>query len=107
MSKYGAGDLNERITFSIPELVHDGRRGKNVYADGDSVWAHVRWVSDGERFRANSLQQTIDVRFIVRTRSIGRDWRVTHKGIVYNIVGIKPIDTAFVEVTCGATPNVI
>lgn len=106
MSKIGAGDLSERITFIVVTKVDDGYSTNNVYRDGDTVYANVRFVSDKEKFVANSIQQTINVRFIIRKREVKRDWRIRHNGIVYNITGYRPLDKAYVEITCGAIPNV-
>lgn len=101
----GAGDLSERITFVVATKVDDGYSTNNVYADGDTVYANARFVSDREKFVANSIQETIDVRFIIRKREVKRDWRIRHNGIVYNITGVRPLDRAFIEITCGEIPN--
>lgn len=106
MSKYGAGDLNERITFHVSQKVDDGIRAKNTFTEGDSTWAHVKWVSDGEKFRSNALQQSVTLRFIIRIRPVNDGWRIFYNGEMYGIRGSKPIDKQFMEITCGSVANV-
>lgn len=101
MSKFGAGDLNERITFLVATKVDDGLRTINTFATGDTVSANVKWLSDNARWYADSLQQSVSIRFVVRTKDIKHDWRIRYKGVDYAINGFKPIDKAFIEITCG------
>lgn len=99
--EFGAGKFDSKIKFLVPTKVQGSLGPKIEYVEGASVWANTKFASDGERWFAGSLKQTVTVRFVIRERQIGRDWRVSYKGTVYSINGVKEIDGHLIEITCG------
>ena len=86
------GQLDRRITFKIRALgAKDGYGDEAVTTSDLTVWAHVSFVSDGERMRADQALSTITHRFVVRyydaTKVIGADSQIVFDGRTYEIIG--------------------
>lgn len=100
-NEFGAGKFDSKIKFFAQQKVQGSLGPKVEYAEISSAWANVKFMSDGERWYAGSLKQSVSVRFIIRERVIGRDWQIQYKGVTYNINGVKEIDGHLLEITCG------
>lgn len=102
-----SGQLDKRITlrravpganrFTEPEF---------TWVDLATLWAAVRWVSDGERFSAGEMAARISHRFTIRR---GAGWadlnpkdRVQYRGAEYDIIGVKELPGDFLEITASA-----
>lgn len=92
-----AGAMDRRVQFLRAGMVNDGfqTRPGAFLPYGSAVWAHRHQISDGERFRADSVFQDMSARFTVRYSALsasitGRD-RLTCEGVTYAIGGIKEI----------------
>lgn len=99
--QFGAGKLDARIKFLVPTKVQGSLGAKVEYVEADAVWANAKFASDGERWFAGSLKQSVSVRFVIRERQVGRDWRISYKGNIYSINGVKEIEGHLIEITCG------
>lgn len=100
----GAGKLDKRIQFLALVKEDNGLEVVESYKPTfGAVWSKVDFLSDGERFRASSVQSIASVRFTIRKRDVEKTWRIRYSSTDYAIEGIKPYarDDAFLEVTAG------
>lgn len=88
---------DHRVQVLRADRVFDGlqhRDGPHV-AYGQPLWASMEPISDGERFRADSVGREMIVRFRVRlsahSASITLSDRLECRGITYGVGGIKPL----------------
>ena len=101
MSKISIGQMRDFITFLAPAPFDELADTRKTYNEVGNAWSYARYVSDAEKFRANSLKQTVNIRFTVRKQPLDRNWRIRFDGQLYEINGYKPIDYEFIEITCG------
>lgn len=92
-----AGRLDRRVQFLRAQVVDDGlqTRPHQYVAHGPAVWASKTPISDGERFRADTVMQDMTDRFVVRYSALtagitGAD-RLVCEGMTYGISGRKEI----------------
>ncbi|WP_277022248.1 head-tail adaptor protein [Paracoccus hibiscisoli] len=92
-----AGRMDRRVQFLRAGIIDDGlqeRLGPHV-PYGSPVWASKTPISDGERFRADTVAQDRTDRFVVRysalTASITGKDRLVCEGVTYGIAGRKEI----------------
>lgn len=88
--------MDRQIQFRRAALVDDGFAKIEVWADhGDPVWAERLIVSDGERWRAQTVEARITVRFRIRwseaVADIGPRDRLVCEGQEHEITGVKEI----------------
>ena len=92
-----SGGLDRRVQFLRAQNIDDGLQTlKGAFAAyGTPVWAGKTPLSDGERFRADSIMREMSVRFVVRysafTAGITGSDRISCEGVTYAIGGIKEI----------------
>lgn len=98
------GELDRRVQFLRGTMADDGLSSSlqwnaaDVTADhhGTPVWAKKKEISDGERWRAGSVEANLTTRFVVRwsnfTAALTAKDRLICEGVMYNIVGIKEIE---------------
>lgn len=101
-----AGKLDRHVTFLRAQMIDDGLQTRpGPFAPiGEAVWASKTPVSDGERFRADTVMQDMTDRFVVRwssfTTSIRGSDRLECEGVIYGIGGRKEIGRRdFIEIT--------
>lgn len=106
------GKLDRRVQFMRGTPIDDGFQTRPAsYVDyGSPVWAAKNQISDGERFRADSVFQDMTVRFTVRwspfSASITSRDRLVCEGAVYGIGGIKEIGRREgIEFTAARLPD--
>lgn len=107
------GALDRRIQFQRANIIDDGyqsRPGPHV-AYGSPVWASKTPVSDGERFRADTVARDMTDRFVIRWS----DWaagitsadRLVCDGVSYGIIGRKELGRREgIEITAGRVDDV-
>ncbi|WOI54961.1 head-tail adaptor protein [Palleronia sp. LCG004] len=103
--------LDRMVQFERATSVDDGRRMSKVWAAlGEPVPAGKLDVSDSERWRSASSEETAEIttRFRVRytafTASITPKDRLVSEGVTYDISGAKEGRgrRAWIEITCAA-----
>ncbi len=113
-----AGTLDRRIQFRRGTLTDNGLSSSFQWntadpaADnhGTPVWAKKTEISDGERWRAGTVEASLTTRFVIRWSSFTADItakdRLVCEGVTYNIVGIKEAEgrRQWLEIT-GARIN--
>ncbi len=100
-----AGTLDRRVTIERFTAMLDAFGGEvKVWAPVATVWANVKPISDGERWRAGEVGATASVRITIRWGfSVGVEDRMIHDGRIYEIVGVKEIGRQVgQEITAGA-----
>ena len=102
-----AGKLDRQVQFRRASLTDDGFSSVEIFADhGAPVWASKQDISDGERWRADTVEATVTTRFAVRssvfTRGLTPNDRMTCEGGEYAIFGIKEVGRRkMLEITAG------
>ena len=91
-----AGRLDRRVTIQrITSRTQDAYGGEvAVWSDLATVWAEVRPISDGERWRTGEAQiaAVATHRFCIRWGlGVGPLDRLQYEGRVYEITGVKEI----------------
>ena len=87
-----AGSLNQRISIQSKTVVR-AANGEEVIAWGDvaTVWAEATPLRGREFFAAAQMQQSVDVRFRIRSRAgITGDMRVMWANQTYDITALIP-----------------
>ena len=91
------GELNKRITFSMPSVVVNDSGGRETtYTDSFTVWAKVRKTRGDRTNEAGitGVDGTND--FIVRkstdTLMAGNDWLINYNGKIFTIHNIEDIN---------------
>jgi SPP1 family predicted phage head-tail adaptor len=103
-----AGALDRRIQFRRARMVDDGFTTAEQWEDlGGTIWAKKMDVSDGERWRAQSVAANITARFTVRystlTAAITAKDRLVCEDRDYDISGVKEIGRRqWLEITASA-----
>ncbi|MEY5098885.1 MAG: Phage head-tail joining protein [Pseudomonadota bacterium] len=87
-----AGKLRERISFLVQASGQDALGQPNgAWAAAPStpdVWAHNAGVSSRDIAHGAAHSATVDAKWIIRARSdVLPTWRVSWKGVLYDIVG--------------------
>ena len=103
-----AGDLDRKVTFLRAEMIDDGyqtRQGPFV-TYGPAVWAARRYISDRERYAANTVGVDAVARFTVRysqfTAGLTHSDRLECEGRIYGITGIKEVGRReWIEITAS------
>ena len=91
------GRLDRRVQFLRAARIDDGLQSRPgaFAALGQPVWAGKTPISDGERFRADTVMRDMSQRFLVRysplTASLALTDRILCEGETYAILGIKEI----------------
>lgn len=91
-----AGDLDRRITLQAP-FADKNKFNEAVegWSDVREVWASYEPLSDSEQRRALEVGAAMTARFCIRwsaeVRELSPTWRVQFDGLVFDIVGVKPI----------------
>jgi SPP1 family predicted phage head-tail adaptor len=102
------GKLDRRIQFQRYTFADDGFTSTPTWANhGGKVWSSKTDVSDGEKLRADQVAANLTARFVVRhssfTAGLTAKDRITYKGEVFEIYGIKEIGRSEgYEITAGA-----
>lgn len=100
-----AGGLDRRIVVERATVALDGfGAAVEIWAALATVWAEVRWISDGERWRAGAVGAEAVMRVTIRAglRVTERD-RLVIDGRVHGISGVKEIGRGEgQEITAGA-----
>lgn len=89
-----AGKLDRRITIERSFATTDAVGGEAPsWLPLRTVWAEVRQISDGERWRAAEVSAFATTRFIVRWADdkVEETDRIIYNGGTYDIVGIKEL----------------
>ena len=89
-----AGKLDRRISIERAFATTDAVGGEVLsWLPLRTVWAEVRQISDGERWRAAEVSAFATTRFTVRwdDDAVEETDRILYDGGVYEIVGIKEI----------------
>lgn len=89
-----AGDLDWLVQFRRSTLSDSGLSSKEIFSDhGDPVWANKRDISDGERWRADTVSAKVTTRFTVERSPFTLDLtprdELVCEGVTYDITGIK------------------
>ena len=87
-----ANKLNQRVTFQQKSVTKNGI-GEEVFtwADFVTVWAEAIPIRGREFFSAQQNQQTVDVRFRIRSRSdLVGEMRLVWNTQPYDIIAIIP-----------------
>lgn len=88
------GQLKERITFSTPQKVPNGRGGWIVdreNPDRVTTWAAYELLSINKQLRYMELDQAASAQFTVRNRSgITQETRIEWHGAAFEIVNFGP-----------------
>ena len=102
------GALDRRVQFMRTSMIDDGQSVRpGPFAPlGRPVWASKTPVSDGERFRADSVARDMTDRFVVRwsnfTATVSGSDRLVCEGVTYGVVGIKEVGRREgLEITAG------
>ena len=106
--------FDRRVQFLRAPMVDDGyqTRPGDFARHGNPVWASVKPVSDGERFRADSVFDDLTVRMQIRwsafSSGITTHDRVVFDGDTYGIAGIKEIGRRVgLEITATRLPDAV
>lgn len=105
----GVGRLDRLVQFERFTLVDDGfSKVETFAAHGEPVWCEKKDISDGEKWRADSVHASITTRFVVRWSSFTTDLtpkdRLIFEGATYDISGIKEVGARrrWLEITAAA-----
>lgn len=98
-----AGRLRQRATLQQRIAVQTPEASEEItWLDRFTVWAAVEPVRGNEALSGNQLLATMDTRIILRWSPsidvIDATWRVSHDGILYNIVQVVRRDLARREI---------
>ncbi|MFN3312931.1 MAG: head-tail adaptor protein [Hyphomonas sp.] len=103
---------DHRLQVLRADRIFDGlqHRGGPHLPVGPALWASLEPISDGERFRADSIARQMTVRFRVRrsaqTAAITMADRLRCRDITYAVGGIKPLGRAGgFEITARLLPG--
>ncbi len=90
------GKLNKRVTIQQPDDVDDGGGGKTrEWVDACTVWANVKPISSGERFRAGKVENPTTHRITIRKLDgLEEGHRIQYAGRTFTIKGFTDIDEA-------------
>lgn len=94
------GALDQRVTFQAKSTTR-AANGEEVvtWSDVATVWAEAVPVRGREFFAAAQMQQSVDVRFRIRTRAgITGGMRLLWKSQPYDIVSIIPGTAQYADV---------
>ena len=85
-----AGNMRHRLTLQSKSATRNSIGEEVVtWADVASVWGEARPIRGKEFYEANQVQQTLDVRFIIRQRfGITTDMRLLWKSVPYDITAV-------------------
>lgn len=91
---YTAGQLNQRVALKRREVGDNALReavGSWVLAFG--AWAMVEPVAGRELVAGGALQQPVDMRFVIRFRSVALENHIVEwRGKTYDVVSALPVD---------------
>jgi SPP1 family predicted phage head-tail adaptor len=107
-----AGLLNRRLKIERPQVVKNSV-GEEIttWQDYATVWASIEPIRGNEALRAGQVLAEMDTRIKIRwsegVKNIEENWRLSHEGIIYNIVSIANINTANkeLEIMCNSGVN--
>lgn len=94
MANIRAGDLNRRITIQRATVTIDALGGEaKAWADLATIWAAVKPISDGERWRAQEVAASATHRFTIRFQAASPKPtdRIVYEGRVFEISGVKEL----------------
>ena len=85
-----AGTLDQRVTIQSKTVARTATGGEQVtWQTVAELWAAVLPIRGREFFAAAQMQDSCDVRVIIRYRTgIAREMRVMHKGQALDIVSV-------------------
>ncbi|MFC5387565.1 phage head closure protein [Aquamicrobium segne] len=105
------GNLRERIVLGkyVPgEPDWSGHPGDPTWEAQPAIWARVEPLKGEERMIGGGLAAVAWVQVHIRHRSdVETTWRLTHRGITYNIRAIRNLDERdrFLSIDCEGLVN--
>lgn len=98
-----AGILDQRVGIDEPVTTQDDTGAEVVtWTPIGEVWAAVHPLNGREKLQAGQVGATMDTRITIRwspaTERINAKWRLTHRGVIYNIVSVAQADMARREI---------
>lgn len=90
------GRLDQRVVFEEPVMTQSAS-GELVptWTQRFTVWAEVSPLRGSEYFQNDNIRADMDTRITVRrsttTDAVTPKWRITHRGVIYNIFSIAEI----------------
>lgn len=98
--------LDRRITLTRLSATTGGLGTAGAWVPVGTIWAGRRDEGDAETAAAGTVQGVVSSRFIVSssaiTRSIVPSDRLTEGDLVFDVIGIRQIGRAFLEVSAKA-----
>jgi SPP1 family predicted phage head-tail adaptor len=94
-----AGKLNRRLQIDVPQTDRN-EVGEEIltWLTLGVVWASIEPIKGNEALKNNQILADMDTRIKIRwsdgVKDISPKWRLSHAGVIYNIVSIANVGTS-------------